>query len=202
MQNSYLLGLLIASAGAACSGSPAGGTGATTSSLAASAASGGHETTSASSTGASSSTGGATTGGGSGTTSGASGSSTTGVSSGGTGGCATTVSDATLPSAPTWCNYAQAFVSTYCLGCHQPGGQASAVDFGSLANVASHDTDIRCGVCVPQAGSSAVCEGAQTSWNCSNSPASPGQFPIGSGPHPTDAQRTALVSWVSAGSPP
>jgi hypothetical protein len=37
--------------------------------------------------------------------------------------------------------------------------------------------------------------------NCEGQP-SPGQFPVGGGPKPSDMEREALVQWIDAGLPP
>ncbi len=94
------------------------------------------------------------------------------------------------PASPTWSNFAQGFFSTYCVSCHSPGGAAQQQDFDQLAVVQANAALIRCGVApasIPAAG-------------CSGSPAA-GPFPIGSGPKPTDAERSALVHWIDLGAP-
>jgi hypothetical protein len=91
--------------------------------------------------------------------------------------------------ADTWVSYAAGFFKTYCTECHDaqdPTGR----DFDVQATVEANKLDIRCGVAVSQ----------DPSWACKPSiPAK--QFPIGTGPKPSDAERTRLVAWISAGAP-
>jgi mono/diheme cytochrome c family protein len=88
----------------------------------------------------------------------------------------------------TWTSNAQQFFATYCVSCHQPGGQGSVQDFRSYADVMSNSALIRCGVApVKEPG-------------CGATPA-PRQFPIGTGPKPTDDERNAIVAWIDAGLP-
>ncbi len=91
--------------------------------------------------------------------------------------------------ADTWQDYAAGFFKTYCTTCHDaqdPTGR----DFDLQATVETNKLDIRCGVAVSQ----------DPSWKCSASIAAK-QFPIGTGPKPSDAERTRLVAWVTAGAP-
>lgn len=87
----------------------------------------------------------------------------------------------------TWANYAQAFAATYCVDCH--AGPPSGRDFRTIADVRRDATLIRCGV------STTVLVGCDT-----DSP-SPRQFPIGSGPIPSDADRARFVAWLDSGAP-
>lgn len=91
----------------------------------------------------------------------------------------------------TWDNFAREFVGAYCITCHQPGGAGFAggsVDFRTYQGVAQHAMQIRCGVCVVQSNS----------WNCVEKPE---QFPVGTGPKPTDDERTQMVEWIDGGMP-
>jgi hypothetical protein len=95
----------------------------------------------------------------------------------------------------TWASYAQGFFQTYCNACHMSGSSLepsmpSSLYFTSEANVDSQKSVIRCGVCVTQ----------DASWSCPSSPAAK-QFPIGSGPFPSDAERNRIVAWITAGAP-
>ena len=95
--------------------------------------------------------------------------------SGGTGG-----------GGDTWSTTMQTFFATYCVECHQGG--SSPEDFRNLDGVKAKAPMIRCGVApVKESG-------------CGASPA-PKQFPIGSGPKPTDPERARVVAWIDAGMP-
>ena len=89
--------------------------------------------------------------------------------------------------APTYANFAKNFFATYCVKCH-PSPTESPRDFTLYAVIQSNSANIRCGVS-PTALS-----------GCSGNPA-PGQFPIGTGPFPSDAERNELVAWIEAGLP-
>jgi hypothetical protein len=96
----------------------------------------------------------------------------------------------------TWASYAQGFFSTYCTSCHASGStlepsMPASLYFTSQANVESQKDVIRCGVCVTQ----------DPSWSCSASGPPAKQFPIGSGPKPSDAERNRIVAWITAGAP-
>ena len=88
---------------------------------------------------------------------------------------------------PTWSGFAAGFFETYCFACHGPGDTLR--DFSLLEMVRAEADTIRCGV-APEAVSG--CEGAGVS---------PGQFPVGSGPKPSDAERWMIVSWIDGGTP-
>lgn len=92
----------------------------------------------------------------------------------------------------TWCNYVQGFFTTYCDSCHTPGGQGDPsganLDFTMFTDVQANALTIRCGVAETQ----------DPSWSCTV-PAH--QFPIGSGPFPSNADRSRIVAWVDAGTP-
>jgi cytochrome c len=91
-------------------------------------------------------------------------------------------------SAYTWTSNAQSFFATYCVSCHTPGGQAQQQDFSQYDVVVANAATIRCGVAsTKQSG-------------CGSVPA-PKQFPIGTGPKPTDGERDAIVAWIDAGTP-
>jgi hypothetical protein len=96
-------------------------------------------------------------------------------------------SDTALPD--TWITYAQGFFGNYCISCHN-SGDATGRDYSIQANVVKDKLPMRCGVCVTQ----------DATWNCAASPVAK-QFPIGSGPKPTDAERTRIVAWITAGAP-
>jgi hypothetical protein len=89
----------------------------------------------------------------------------------------------------TWANFAEGFFATYCVSCHD-GTQSGIVgDFRKSADVTQHKDDIRCGV------ATTVVQG------CEQSKWPPKQFPVGTGPKPTDHERTRLVAWIEAGVP-
>jgi hypothetical protein len=92
----------------------------------------------------------------------------------------------------TWSNFAAGFFQTYCVTCHSPTGSdaTGGKDFTQFASVGANAPVIRCGVSVAQ----------DPSWMCASFPP-PKQFPIGTGPHPTDNERNRLVSWITAGLP-
>lgn len=94
----------------------------------------------------------------------------------------------------SWNDYAQGFVTSYCLECHATGGSAdpagSTLDFSVYSNVQTNFKMIRCGVAVSQ----------DPSWGCSGVGVAVRQFPIAS-PYPTDVERTRFVAWINAGLP-
>ncbi len=99
--------------------------------------------------------------------------------------------DAPLPEGgvDTWTTYAGAFFSTYCPSCH--GGSSSASrDYRELEDVREDGAAIRCGIATEELPG---CEGADA--------APPREFPRGSGPKPTDAQRDRIVVWIESGMP-
>ncbi len=110
-----------------------------------------------------------------------------------TGPCGTSPADLStapapdLAAAPTYGNFAKNFFTTYCVKCH-PSPTESPRDFTQLSVIQQNAPAIRCGVS-PTALS-----------GCSGNPA-PGQFPIGNGPFPSDAERDELVAWIEAGLP-
>jgi mono/diheme cytochrome c family protein len=75
---------------------------------------------------------------------------------------------------PTWTSFAADYFETYCLQCHGPGDVLR--DYSDLAMVRAESARIRSGT-------------------------ASGQFPIGSGPFPSDEQRDLLVAWIDAGTP-
>jgi hypothetical protein len=114
----------------------------------------------------------------------------TGCSGGGS-----TVSDAARPSdaamaldasTPTYSSFAQPFFMTYCVSCHPSA--SSTRDFTQYSVIQTNAHNIACGV------SPTALAG------CSGNPA-PSQFPIGTGPHPSDAERNELVLWIMNGLP-
>lgn len=88
------------------------------------------------------------------------------------------------PITETWSSFAEAFMQTYCVRCHS----TSPKDFNSLADVRANTATIRCGV------SDVALDG------CGAFPP-PRQFPVGSGPFPSDDERARLVAWLDAGAP-
>jgi hypothetical protein len=130
------------------------------------------------------------------------GSSTTAGSSSGSGSTGGTTGGSTGSSnggtttgagPDTWTNWASPdFFKLYCVSCHSSGGEGDPsgtnLDWTSYADVQMNANDIRCGVALAQ----------DPSWNCPGSIVAK-QFPIGSGPKPSDTERTRLVSWIDAG---
>jgi hypothetical protein len=112
-----------------------------------------------------------------------SGSSTPSLDAGGTG------NDVDSGSADTWTNYASGFFTTYCVSCHD-SSDSTGRNFTMQSKVEADKLTIRCGVAVAQ----------DPSWKCAASPVAK-QFPIGSGPKPSDAERTRIVAWITAGAP-
>jgi hypothetical protein len=93
----------------------------------------------------------------------------------------------------TWANYAQGFFQTYCVSCHNDDHSGTATrDYHALANVTSEKSKIACGVSKSQAD--------WTNRGCTVSP-SARQFPAGTGPKPTDAERDRLILWIDSGTP-
>jgi len=91
--------------------------------------------------------------------------------------------------ADTWTSYADGFFTKYCVSCHS-AKDSTGRDYTVQANVEKDRASMRCGVAVTQ----------DPSWACSAFPPAK-QFPIGSGPKPTDAERDRLVAWITAGEP-
>jgi hypothetical protein len=89
----------------------------------------------------------------------------------------------------TWTDYASGFFKSYCTECHNPQ-DSTGRDFNVQAKVEAEKSIVRCGVAVTQ----------DPSWSCAPSPVAK-QFPIGSGPKPSDAERARIVAWISAGTP-
>lgn len=92
-------------------------------------------------------------------------------------------------AADTWANYAAGFFVTYCVSCHN-AQDSTGRDYDIQANVAKDKTPMRCGVAAVQ----------DPTWNCASTPVAK-QFPIGSGPKPSDAERARIVAWITAGEP-
>jgi hypothetical protein len=94
-------------------------------------------------------------------------------------------------TADTWANYAQGFFRMYCISCHN-AQDSTGRDYSMQAVVAKDKAVMRCGVAAVQ----------DPSWNCAPPPAPTArQFPIGSGPKPTDGERGRIVAWIDAGEP-
>jgi hypothetical protein len=120
------------------------------------------------------------------------------ASSAPTGGGAASSGEAGSPGSPeagatadTWANYAQGFFRMYCISCHNaqdPTGR----DYSMQAIVLKDKAVMRCGVAAVQ----------DPSWNCAPPPAPQArQFPIGTGPKPSDPERGRIVAWIDAGEP-
>jgi hypothetical protein len=92
-------------------------------------------------------------------------------------------------AADTWTSYAAGFFTTYCVSCHDPKDPAGR-DYNVQAKVEAEKLEIRCGVASTH----------DPSWSCAASPPAK-QFPIGSGPKPSDAERARLAAWITAGAP-
>lgn len=93
-------------------------------------------------------------------------------------------------SGDTYANFAKGFFDMYCVSCHGPTTTDQARDFSTMTDITRDHAMIRCGVATKSLS------------GCSAYPnISPTQFPIGSGPKPTDAERTRLVAWIDAGMP-
>lgn len=94
----------------------------------------------------------------------------------------------------TWTNWASGFFVSYCVSCHNPGDAGdpagTSFDFELYTDVVTNAATIRCGVAVAQ----------DPAWSCGAFPP-PRQFPIGTGPKPSDAERGRLVAWIDAGTP-
>jgi hypothetical protein len=91
--------------------------------------------------------------------------------------------------ADTWTSYAAGFTKAYCTECHDPQ-DSTGRDYNLQAKVEAEKLVIRCGVAVTQ----------DPTWNCAAWPPAK-QFPVGSGPKPSDAERARIVAWISAGAP-
>lgn len=89
--------------------------------------------------------------------------------------------------ADTWATFAEGWFDTYCVNCHGVGNTRR--DYTTLADVQRDADRIRCGVtptALPE---------------CDGSGLRPRQFPVGTGPRPSDAERTRLLEWLAAGAP-
>ena len=88
------------------------------------------------------------------------------------------------PMADTWASFAESFFADYCVACHAGGTR----DYRTITEVMRDSNTIACGVS-PDARA-----------GCTGFPP-PGQFPVGTGPKPSDAERRRLVAWIDAGLP-
>lgn len=88
------------------------------------------------------------------------------------------------PEGDTWATFGQDFMAQYCTRCH---GEAPR-DYTTLEAVRADLATIRC-------GTSDV-----TLDDCGSWPPAQ-QFPVGSGPFPSDEERARLVAWLDAGAP-
>lgn len=93
-----------------------------------------------------------------------------------------------IGEAATWTTFAMGFMESYCVSCH-PNNPLSERDYTLYEEVSADAERIRCGV------SPVALDG------CGEGSPVPGQFPIGSGPFPSDSEREALVAWIDAGMP-
>jgi hypothetical protein len=93
----------------------------------------------------------------------------------------------------TWATYAQSFMETYCVSCHNDDDQGdSARDYHSLEVVKMEASEIACGL--------AKSEQVWTTRGCSGFPPAR-QFPVGDGPKPSDTDRDRLLAWIDAATP-
>ena len=89
-----------------------------------------------------------------------------------------------VSSTDTWVNFGESFMATYCVECHSGNGK----DFRRYSRVVVFAEASRCGV------------SPNLEDGCSGFPP-PAQFPVGSGPMPTDEERLRFVAWIDAGLP-
>ncbi len=99
-------------------------------------------------------------------------------------GSGTTASGSTTATGDTWDNFAADFFATYCVACHSE----SPKNFNKYAQVVDNADTIRCGVA------------STTLADCGAWPPAQ-QFPVGSGPFPSDEERDRIVAWIDAGMP-
>ncbi len=104
----------------------------------------------------------------------------------GTDGGGTTIDGGA--SSDTWGSFAMGFFATYCVECH--AGPPSGRDYQTIDDVQRDAAIIRCG----------TAPASEPSSDCGATPAA-GQFPVGSGPFPSDEDRRRLVAWIDAGLP-
>lgn len=88
------------------------------------------------------------------------------------------------PEGDTWANFGEAFMAEYCAPCHDEAPR----DYTTVEGVRAELASIRC-------GTSDVMLDDCGSWPPAR------QFPVGSGPFPSDAERARLVAWLDAGAP-
>lgn len=88
---------------------------------------------------------------------------------------------------PTWSGFARPFFQTYCWACHGPGDALR--DYSQLPMVMAEAAKIRCGVAPTELP------------GCGPGLPAPNQFPVGSGPRPSEAERLTLVQWIDEGMP-
>jgi hypothetical protein len=95
----------------------------------------------------------------------------------------------TLPSSAASA-FAQQFFLTYCTSCHGTNTADTRRDYTQYSQVLRDAMTIACGV-------------APVSMPVANCPTFPpaGQFPIGTGPKPTDVERERIVQWIQNGLP-
>lgn len=85
---------------------------------------------------------------------------------------------------PTWEADIAPLFTTYCVACHDTGNTNR--DYNLYADAFRDRSGIRCGV-------------SPTRPNGCNGFPPPGQFPVGNGPTPSDAERLLIVRWVETG---
>ena len=88
--------------------------------------------------------------------------------------------------ADTYANFAMEFMGAYCTECH--GAGSATRDYTTIDDIRRDMVNVRCGV------------SAEPLDDCTGFPP-PRQFPVGSGPMPSDEERGRLVAWVEAGLP-
>ena len=89
-------------------------------------------------------------------------------------------------SQDTWGSFAMSFFATYCIECHAGASNMSPRDYRTIDDVIRDQETVACGV---SPDSRPGCDGV----------ARPSQFPIGSGPRPSDEDRRRLVEWIDNG---
>lgn len=95
--------------------------------------------------------------------------------------------------ADTWDTFAKGFFSAYCVACHNDDNKGVATrDYHVMANVVKEKVEIGCGVAKSPADA--------TKRGCSGFPPAR-QFPVGTGPKPSDADRDRLLRWIDSGTP-
>lgn len=97
-------------------------------------------------------------------------------------GSADAASTSDASPALSWTSFGDDFFTRYCHDCHGAGDTLR--DYSQLSMVRAEMDKIRCGVSAVSLSGCSI-------------PAR--QFPIGTGPMPTDAERGSLVQWIDEG---